>query len=264
MTPMPKLTIAYFYHDLLNLYGDTGNVEILVWRAKNRDYPVEVINISTDTKITSELASKIDLIFMGGGPDAGQKSMYEDLKNDKAPFLKDFAESGKPGLFICGSYQLLGHYYKAADGSVLEGLGIFDMYTQHFGNDKPRCIGNTVAEINATLLDDPTFDAVNRIDKNIVGFENHGGRTYLGKNVLPLAKISKGFGNNAEDLTEGAIYKSSIGSYFHGPLLARNPHIADFLIAKALNLSQDEIFNFYNIDDTLINSAHTASYKLKQ
>lgn len=257
-----KLTIGYFYKNLLNLYGDNGNVEILTYRALRRGFDVEVVEVEPDTKLTSELMSKFNLIFMGGGPDSSQKQMYEDLLTNKGKFLSDYIHSGGVGLYICGSYQLLGQHYKASDGLVLEGLKIFDFYTQHFGPKKPRCIGNTTAQLSPEILSDEYFRGVNFTGTKIVGFENHGGRTYLGKNLSPFAIIEKGHGNNSQDKTEGLLYKNTIGSYFHGPILSRNPHIADMLIAKAVGST--ELRPSQLPLDQLINSAHTASQKLPQ
>jgi hypothetical protein len=254
-----KLVIGYFYPKLLNLYGDDGNVQILTFRAKSRGFDVEEIHITPDVKVTSNQMNSLNVIFMGGGPDSSQKGMYEDLVSDKGPYLKEYIESGGVGLFICGSYQLLGNYYKSSDGTVLEGLKIFDLHTKHFGNKKPRCIGNVVCEIAPELRHDSIFNAVNRVGSTLVGFENHGGRTYLGDKMLPLAKTIMGHGNNSEDGTEGVLYKNVMGTYLHGPILARNPHLADYLIAKSLGLETLE-----ELDDSLIISAHTASLKLKQ
>jgi lipid II isoglutaminyl synthase (glutamine-hydrolysing) len=253
-----KLTIGYFYPELLNLYGDNGNIEILAYRARARDIKVEIVNLNLDTKLTSELMSTINLVFMGGGPDSGQKAMYEDLFRKK-PYIREFVERGGVGLYICGAYQLFGHYYKAADGTTLEGLGIFDLHTRHFGNHKPRCIGNLVCELNEKLRHDIAFNSLNKVGSTLVGFENHGGRTYLGNTAEPLGKVVKGFGNNGEDNTEGVLYKNSIGTYSHGPLLSKNPHIADYLIAKSLDI---EVLK--NLDDYLIIRSHTASRKLRQ
>jgi len=254
-----KLRIGYFYPTLLNLYGDNGNIEILTKRAQGRSIDVEVSYVDPSVTISNEVMRHFNIIFMGGGPDSGQKLMYEDLYKHKGSFVKDYIENGGVSLFICGSYQLLGHYYKAADGTILNGLGIFDLYTEHFGNYKPRCIGNVLCELTPQLLGNPVFDSVNKVGKTLVGFENHGGRTYLSSKMAPLAKVLVGYGNNAEDGTEGVIYKNSIGSYLHGPLLSKNPHLADFLIAKSLGLS-----SLNELDDSLILSAHTASGKLKQ
>lgn len=254
-----KLTIGYFYPKLLNLYGDGGNVEILAGRAKRRGFDVEVIEISLESTLGLQMMKDINIVFMGGGPDSSQKRMYGDLVKKKGPFLKEYIENGGCGLFVCGSYQLLGNYYKAADGSFLEGLEIFDLYTESFGQRKPRCIGNVICEIARELRTDPVFNAVNKIGLTLVGFENHGGRTYLGREMLPFAEVLMGHGNNSEDTTEGVLYKNSIGTYLHGPVLARNPHLADYLIAKSLNLDELE-----ELDDSLILSAHTASKKLRQ
>ena len=248
-----KLTIGYFYKDLLNLYGDNGNIEILLYRAKKRGFDTEVLELTVGTEINTNLVKDINMVFMGGGPDSSQKSMYKDLLDNKKPFLKDYINGGGVGLYVCGSYQLLGKYYKSADGSILEGLSIFDLYTQHFGNQKKRCIGNTIAKL---LINDPTLEGA---PDTIVGFENHGGQTFLGKGAKPFAKMIKGSGNNSKDSTEGVLHKNSIGTYFHGPILARNPHLADYLIAKSLKL---DILK--PLDDSLAYSAHTASLKLKR
>lgn len=254
-----KLVIGYFYPNLLNLYGDLGNVEILAFRAFQRNIDVEIIEIGVDTKLTQKDTKKINLVFMGGGPDSSQKDMYDDLFSNKASFLKKYIENDGVALFICGAYQLLGNYYRSANGSTLKGLGVFDMHTEHFGNHRPRCIGNMVCEINPILRSDIAFNSNNTIGKTIVGFENHGGRTFLDKSVLPLAKVQVGFGNNGDDNTEGALYKNAMGTYNHGPFLSKNSHIADYLIAKSLKLD-----TLKKLDDSLIKLAHSASKNLKQ
>jgi lipid II isoglutaminyl synthase (glutamine-hydrolysing) len=257
------LRIGYFYPEHLNLYGDNGNVEILSYRARHRGFSVEVHNITTATDITLEQYDDLNIIFMGGGPDSGQKAMYDDLVNSKKAFIHQFIADGKVGLFVCGAYQLFGHYYKAADGSILQGIGVFDLYTEHFGSNKPRCIGNTYAKLTSSITDDPLFPKT-ELGTHIVGFENHGGRTYLGAGVAPFAQTIKGHGNNTEDKTEGALHNNAIGTYFHGPFLSRNPHVADYLIYKALRLTPYEVEQLPKIDDTLVIAAHTASKNLKQ
>jgi CobQ-like glutamine amidotransferase family enzyme len=256
---MKNFRIGYFYPEELNLYGDDGNVQILKYRAEERGFKTEVIEITTKTELTKELMDSFDLVFMGGGPDSSQKEVYEDLITKKGDLLKEYIENMGVGLFICGSYQLLGHKYISADGTELQGLGVFDIYTQHFGNHKPRCIGNLVCTVINELRHDPIFNHMNKIGETLVGFENHGGRTYLGTGVFPLANVKVGHGNNSEDKTEGAIYKNAIGTYFHGPLLSRNPHLADYLLAKALKVD-----SLAYLDDSLIIKSHTASKRLKQ
>lgn len=259
-----RLVIGHFYKKLLNLYGDNGNVEILKYRANSRGFDVELIDIDHDVPTTSETLQKINLLFIGGGPDAGQKQMVDDLVKNKAHFIKEYVENDGVALLVCGSYQLLGHYYLAADGNRLDGVGALDLYTQHFGKKKPRCIGNTVAKLSDKILNDPVFKTLNCLDGYVTGFENHGGRTFLGSNLHPFARIVKGNGNNSVDGNEGVFYKNTIGTYFHGPLLARNFHLADFLICKALGVQS--IAPLHNEDvvlESLAKTVHTASLKLK-
>lgn len=255
---MTKLVIGYFYKKELNLYGDNGNVEVLIYRARKRNIPVEVIEIASGDNMLLDKYKNINLAFMGGGPDSAQNFIYEDLIQNKKEFLKTYIENKGVGLFICGSYQLLGNYYKDSSGKILKGLEIFKLHTEHFGNDKQRCIGNTIVELNAKIKNDPVFKSVSSLEPLITGFENHGGQTFLEDKNLALGKVIKGHGNNRDDYTEGILYNNSIGTYFHGPFLVRNPHIADFLLAKSLNLKELE-----QIEDTLQNRAFTASKKLK-
>lgn len=248
-----KLNIAYLYSKELNLYGDTGNVEILYQRAKRRNIDAEVFLINSSNTVSSDFFNKVDIVFMGGGPDSGQKEMYQDLVNNKAPYLREYVEQDKVGLFICGSYQLLGNYYKAANGDILDGLGIFDLYTEHFGHNRKRCVGNIVCSLSNSVLNDSNFKKINHFSDKIVGFENHGGQTFLGKDLKPFAEVISGFGNNSDDKTEGAIYKSCFGTYFHGPFLSKNPHFADYLILKSLKLEK-----LANLDDNIIRKARSA------
>lgn len=252
---MYKLRIGYFYPHQLNLYGDNGNVEILYYRAKERGFDVSVDLIHVSTSINTSIVNTYDLIFMGGGPDSGQKEIFVDFLNNKGPYLKEYTENNGCGLYICGSYQLCGNYYRAADGSMLQGLGIFNMYTEHFGNAKPRCIGNIVCSFSDFITEDPykRFLGAQVSKPHLVGFENHGGRTYLETGVVSLGKVIKGYGNNSGDKTEGAVYKNAFGTYLHGPILALNPHFADFLIAKALSLEE-----MTALPDKLAEYAHNA------
>lgn len=256
---MPKLIIGYFYKNELNLYGDNGNIEVLIERSKRRGIDTEVHIVDKGTPLDAPFLKDINLIFMGGGPDSSQKSLYEDLLNNKSSFLKNYIEKDGVGLYVCGSYQLLGHYYKAADGTVLEGMKVFNIYTEHFGNKKPRCIGNTSARLSPVISNSPTFKNVSHLGDTISGFENHGGRTYFMGTQTPFANVIKGAGNNNEDGTEGILYKNSIGTYFHGPILARNPHLADYLICVATGLDTLD-----PLPDYFINNTFTAQKILKR
>lgn len=214
-----SLRIAWLYPDLMSTYGDRGNVIVLQKRCQWRGIDVKIVPITLETK-NSKLYNS-DLIFMGGAQDRQQKIAAEDFLKRKGPVVKEMVENGTPALFVCAAYQFVGHYYKPYQGEKIPGAGIFDLYTEHPGDQAKRLIGNVVAKIIGT-------------DITIVGFENHGGRTYLGPKMKPFAKVIRGFGNNGEDGYEGAMYKNAIGSYFHGPLLPKNPEIADWLIQKAL------------------------------
>lgn len=240
-----KLNIAWLYPDLMSTYGDRGNVIALQKRCEWRKISVSIIPVTLETR-NHELNS-CDLIFMGGAQDRQQKLAGDDFLKNKGPVVKEMVEKNIPALFVCAAYQFVGHYYRPYQGEDIKGAGIFDLVTRHPGDQAKRLIGNVAARIvNIEELS----------GKTIVGFENHGGRTKLGSKMLPLAKIIKGYGNNGDDGYEGAVYKNSIGSYFHGPLLPKNPHIADWLINRALEVKYKEKIELENLDDTLEYKAH--------
>lgn len=214
-----RIVVGYLYGKIMNIYGDRGNITTLVNRGSWRGIEVEVVNLGLGDKIDPK---KIDLYFWGGGQDREQNLAATDLAGDKGKRLKEAVEEGAALLSICGGYQLLGKFYKPHNSDELPGIGLFEAHTVA-GNK--RMIGNMVIEHNLDLKSGL---------KTLVGFENHSGKTYLGKNVQPLGRVVVGFGNNGEDRTEGCVYKNAIGCYLHGPLLPKNPHLADFLILKAL------------------------------
>ncbi|MEK7611458.1 MAG: hypothetical protein AAB486_03765 [Patescibacteria group bacterium] len=252
-----ELNIGYFYPELLNLYGDRGNIQVLTRRCYWRGINARVQEYSPAAALPQESGSKYpDIIFMGGGPDSSQSVVAKDLQQ-RAGWLKEYGRAGGVGLYICGAYQLMGHYYQDSNGLRLPGVGLFDLYTRHFGQDKPRCIGNIRLESNLEYIPSTTT-------KVLVGFENHGGRTYLGPSAQPLGKVSSGFGNNGEDKTEGVIFLNSFGTYLHGPLLPKNPHFADLLIWRALKRKYPGEYLFLTaLDDTLEWQAHAAALKLR-
>lgn len=213
---MRPLTIGHLYADSLNLYGDRGNIICFVQRARWRGLDIAVREIKVGEPLP---ASDVDLIFIGGGSDLGQKLIADDLHRTKGADLRSAIDDGLPALAVCGGYQLLAHFYRPAEGADLPGLGIFDAHTVHPGTNAPRCIGNIVVEWDHGTL---------------VGFENHGGRTYLGSGCRPLGRVVSGHGNNAEDGSEGAIYCNAFGTYLHGPVLPKNPAFADHLLRLAL------------------------------
>jgi len=253
-----SLTIGWLYPDLMSTYGDRGNIIVLTKRCEWRGIDVKILPINQKT--TSNELQAIDFIFGGGSQDREQEIVMRDLRGEKEKTLKKLIENDVPALFVCGSPQLMGKYYEPAVGQRIEGLGIFDMVSKHPGLNKPRLIGNIAAEIYWKNFSPKPY-TLNAIPSLIVGFENHGGRTYLGKNAKPFAKVIKGFGNNGEDDTEGIIYRNAIGCYFHGPLLPKNPEIADFLIQRSLEVKYQKEIVLDKLDDTLEQKAKAAIVK---
>lgn len=241
------LKIAWLYPDLMSTYGDRGNVIVLQKRCEWRGIAAQVTPVTLETPV-KEL-SNCDLIFMGGAQDRQQKLAGEDFLKRKGPVVKEMVEGGSPALFVCAAYQFVGHYYKPYQGDKIPGAGIFDLYTEHPGDQAKRLIGNVVAQI---------INPKELMGQTIVGFENHGGRTYLGHQMQPLAKVLKGFGNNGEDGYEGAVYKNSIGCYFHGPLLSKNPEFADWLIIKTIEKKYDQRVQLTLLDDRDVFAARDA------
>jgi CobQ-like glutamine amidotransferase family enzyme len=165
----------------------------------------------------------------------------------KGDALRTFIEADGVALAVCGGYQLFGKYYREASGEELPGLGLFDSWTEHPGTDAPRLIGNIVAEWEGDTL---------------VGFENHGGRTYLAAGTQPLATVRSGHGNNGTDKTEGARYRNAFGTYIHGSLLPKNPRLADRLLELALRRRYGEDVALSPLDDAVEQRAHDAALKL--
>lgn len=240
------LTIGWLYPDLMSIYGDRGNIIALTRRSEWRGIEVKVKPITVDTSL-SELRTS-DMLFMGGAQDRQQTIVAKDLQK-KRKVLSQMIEDNVPGLYICGGFQFLGAYYKEADGTIIEQLGVLDVFTENPGGK--RLIGNIAVDASTILSKKTT----------LVGFENHGGRTRLGQHVKPLGTVLKGYGSNAEDHTEGAMYKNSIGTYLHGPILPKNPVLTDYLITKALERKYKTTINLQSLDDTIAIFAHDAIYK---
>lgn len=227
MAPRP-LTIVHLFPELLNLYGDGGNVICLRKRLEWRGLPVEVQEIGMGDVMDF---SHADIVFIGGGADREQLIVKDAMMERKAE-LSAYVADGGVLLAVCGGYQFLGHSYAMGDVAV-EGLGIVDMETVR---GEGRLIGNAV--IQSDICDMP-----------IVGFENHGGRTTLGDGVKPLGRVlGKTFGNNGEDVFEGVRRGNLIGTYLHGPLLPKNPQVADWLIARAYERRGD-VVDLVPLDD---------------
>ncbi len=207
-----KLTIGHLYPDLLNLYGDRGNIQCFRKRLEWRGMEAEVISFSSDDLIDFQ---KLDLVMLGGGSDREQEIASRNLYKIRHEF-RDYIEDGGALLAVCGGYQLLGEYYRTSSKKI-EGLGLLDIYTEWQAR---RLVQNVV-------LDSPYFSMP------VVGFVNHGGRTYIG-DYSPLGKVVFGCGNTEQSDQEGLVYKNIIATYLHGPLLPKNPQVCDHLLKQAL------------------------------
>mgnify|MGYP003377587288 FL=1 len=233
-----KLTIGHLYPELLNLYGDRGNIQCMMKRSLWRGIEAETIAFGLEDSIDF---SKLDIVLLGGGSDREQRIVCSRLRDIRENF-HHYVEDGGSVLAVCGGYQLLGHYYKTEE-DTLEGLSLVDLYTEQ---GSPRLIDNIV-------LENPDFSLP------IVGFENHGGRTYIGDNK-PFGKVVYGHGNNGEDGQEGVLYKNVVGTYLHGPLLPKNPHICDYLLSNALERKYGK-GSLEPLDDTQEIQANQELYK---
>ena len=214
----PHLRLTHLYPSLMNLYGDRGNVMALRQRCAARGIALDVEAVEIGDAWSP---ADTDIIFIGGGQDREQRRIGQDLRGRGAA-IRDYHDDDGVILAVCGGYQMFGASYRDIDDEVLYGIGVFDMVSTHPGPTFDRCVGNVVA-----LWEDDT----------LVGFENHGGRTYLNEGVSPLASVVAGFGNNGGDGTEGARSRNAFGTYLHGALLPKNPRLADRLIALALTRS---------------------------
>ncbi|QNU68366.1 glutamine amidotransferase [Ruminiclostridium herbifermentans] len=238
---MFDLNICHLYPDLLNTYGDRGNILALQKRAQWHGINTTVQNVTIGDNFD---ASDYDIIFLGGGQDYEQEIIQKDVLEQKNTEIKNAIENMKVFLCICGGYQLMGKYYKTWDGKEIEFLGALDLWTV---GGKERMIGNIVFESN--------FIMENGNPLKIVGFENHSGRTYLGENIRPLGKVLFGNGNNGTDGYEGAVYKNVYCSYSHGSLLPKNPMLTDHLLTLALKQKYTDFDALGKLDDTFENEA---------
>jgi CobQ-like glutamine amidotransferase family enzyme len=245
-----KLNLVHLFPKKMNIYGDWGNIESLNARSRGRD-----IKLEYDAVDKVEHFGRIaegDIFFMGGGQDTDQMSVWEEIRSVfdvfKETILKK-VENNKIFLLICGGYQMFGHSFLDASGNNIPGLGILDIETRAPGADvSSRCIGNIVVEHDLPI--EP---------KTLVGFENHGGQTYFGnKNtgIKPLGKVIVGRGNNIVEYVEGCVYKNVFGSYMHGSLLPKNPHLADYMLLQALKAKYGQSVTLAPLDSRLEICAH--------
>lgn len=238
-----KLRVTHLYPKLMNLYGDRGNIMCLKRRCEERGIGFEVEELSLGDPFRGD---RTDLVFIGGAQDREQQLVAKDLREVKVEALHEAVEKGATVLAVCGGYQLMGRYYRGAGGEEMEGVGLLDIWTEHPGEDVQRCIGNIVIEWTG---------------RTVVGFENHGGRTYLGEGVQPLGRVAAGHGNNGADGAEGATCDGVFGTYMHGALLPKNPAFADHVIQAALSRRGKDA-KLVPIDDRVEEQAHAAAVRL--
>ena len=230
---IPELTIVHLYQREMNIYGDTGNTLILRRRAEWRGIRVRVVLVG----IGEAIPEQADIILGGGGQDAGQGAIERDLQT-KAVALHRLAAAGVPMLMICGMYQLFGRSFTTGEGAVIRGIGVLPLETVA---GKERYIGNT-------HYDTPYCE--------VIGYENHSGLTYLDNEAEAFGSVTLGAGNNGRDGTEGCRVHNVIGTYSHGPVLAKNPRLADELLLLALQRKYGSSFALKPLDDTLETLAH--------
>ena len=232
-----KLRVCSLYPELMNIYADRGNMQLLRARCEWRGIDFELAGSTLGEGIDPDAH---DLYYMGGGQDRDQALCAQDMVTTKREALHAAADRGAVVLAVCGGYQLLGHEYEM-EGERLPGVGLVDLRTVR--EPGPRLIGNCAIE--ADLGDGPRI---------IAGFENHGGRTYLGPDEQPLGRVLEGFGNNGKDGFEGVRRGNVIGTYLHGPLLPKNAWLADRLIELALDAELEPLE-----DDALEDAAHMSA-----
>jgi lipid II isoglutaminyl synthase (glutamine-hydrolysing) len=233
-----RFTVGWLYPDLMNIYGDRGNILTLLKRAQWRGFDSRAIELGRGA---ARGMADVDVFFFGGGQDREQALVYDDLIELKQEPLEAAVGKGAMVLAVCGGYQLLGHYYQTAEGERFPGIGLIDVRTEA---GKKRFIGDVVVDAGIETLQPQT----------LVGFENHSGRTFLGPGARPLGKVRLGSGNNGSDGTEGCVQGGVVGTYLHGSLLPKNPHLADYLIRRAL--TRRGLSELAPLDDSIELAAH--------
>ena len=240
------LKVLHMYPNMLDLYGDSGNMELLAYRLRQRGYDMEKTDYTLGDGAKTDFGS-FDMIYLGGGADFEQQLLADDLLSCKDKILAAY-KSGVFMLMICGGYQLMGKYYKDSNGKKIPGLGLFDYYTVASTNKRERCIGNIVIE---TELDGKKY--------KVIGFENHGGMTDNVK--TPFGRVIYGNGNKFSSETEGYTEKNVIATYLHGPLLSKNPKLADHILEYCLSRRQGSTVTLSPLNDELEKKAREVMFK---
>ncbi len=256
---MKELKLLYLYPDMLELYGDYGNIQVLKYRLEKRG-----INLIIDKYSIGDNApdfASYDIVFAGGGADNEQSILSKDLIKYKDS-IKDAVDKGVFFLLICGAYQLFGKYYKGVEGNIIPGLEVFDYYTVAEPDRKKRCIGNIVLKVDLNKsekanqtghkenfnLEKNVEVETNKFETEVIGFENHGGQTF--DIDSPFGEVLYGNGNKFGDTEEGYFKQNVIATYLHGPLLAKNPKISDYIISYCLERKYNEKVELEKLDDS--------------
>lgn len=237
----PVIRIGWLYPEYMNLYGDRGNIIVLEQRSRWHGLEPVVTKVTLGQKADFD---QFDLLMIGGGQDREQSLIAEDFMKVKGNSLGEAIHDGLAVLAVCGGYQMLGKHFKTYKGEMIKYTGILDLWTE---GSSDRLIGNVIVESDM-------FGST----KTLVGFENHSGKTYLGKGLKPFARVIKGNGNNGKDGVEGVLYKNTVGTYMHGSILPKNPHLADWLIQRALDRRYAGQVKLGTLSDELEEKAHQA------
>ena len=239
---MKRLVVGHLFPDYLNIYADRGNIAVLARRAAWRGFELDVRAIGAGAVIEP---GEHDLFYVGGGQDREQALIAPELAA-LGPALHEAFAAGAVFLAVCGGYQLLGRFYRDQSGEELPGIGLLPLHTVAGSR---RMIGDVLLECELELGERRT----------LAGFENHAGRTILDVDALPLGRVVAGFGNDGESGYEGCRAGRAIGTYLHGPLLPRNPWLADWLLAQAIAHRTGELPRFQPLPDELEKQAHAVS-----
>ncbi len=246
-----SIKILYLYPDMLELYGDYGNIQVLKYRIESRGYKAIIDRYSIGD--TAPNFNDYDIVFAGGGADNEQSILAEDLVKYKDN-IKEAVNNGVFFLLICGAYQLFGKYYKGVEGNIIPGLEVFDYYTVANPDRKKRCIGNIVIEANLcanNISDADSNDVLENLKTKVIGFENHGGQTFDISNSF--GNVLFGNGNKFGDSEEGFFKNNVIATYLHGPLLSKNPKLCDYIIKYCLDRKYNENIMLEHLNDEFEN-----------
>ncbi len=240
---MTAIRVVSLYDDVMNVYADRGNLLAVQHRARTLGLEVEVTSVS----LGDRLPEAADLVLIGGGQDREQRRIADELAFEHGPTLRAWAEDDVAMLAVCGGFQLFGRWYRDTDGELLPGVGLFDVTTVAPGPGWARCVGD--------VLVDSALPGIGEV----VGFENHGGRTYLGPTARPFARVAYGHGNNGADGSEGCVTRQAIGTYLHGSVLPKNLDLLDHLIEAAVRHREGPEVRVERTPDPYATRAHAAA-----